>query len=105
VSIGVTLDELPAQIAERPWAYLLTVGDDGRPHLVATVPVWRGESLIVEAGRRTRDNAARQPLVALVYPPVDPAGYSLIVDVTATIEGESIMLTPTNAVLHRPAIS
>ncbi len=109
MSIAVSLDDLPAAIAARPWAYLLTVGDDGRSHLLATVPTWRDTTLLVEAGQRTRDNAVRQPRVALVYPPVDAPGetssYSLIVDVEASVEGELIVLQAMKAVLHRPAIA
>lgn len=104
MSIAVTLEELPSRIAERPWAYLLTVGSEGRTHMVATVPQWRGASLVVDAGRRTQENAVRQPLLALVYPPIEEHGFSLIVDVEAAIENGQIVLTPTSAVLHRPAI-
>ena len=105
MSIAVTLEELPSRIAERPWAYLLTVGDEGRAHMVATVPQRRGDNLIVEAGKRTQANAIRQPLLALVYPPIEEHGFSLIVDVVAAVEDGVIVLTPTNAVLHRPAIA
>ena len=108
MSIAVNVDDLRAATASRPWAYLLTVGDDGRSHLLAAVPTWRDATLLVEAGKRTRDNAARQPSVALVYPPVDAPGetssYSLIVDAEASLEGDVIILHPTKAVLHRPAI-
>jgi hypothetical protein len=41
--------------------------------------------------------------VSLLWPPVDVADYSLIVDGTATVSGSSVRITPTRAVRHRPA--
>jgi hypothetical protein len=111
MSIPVEVDELRAQIeAFATDAYLLTVSDDGRAHSVAVSVRWDGDDLVVPAGRTTAANARERPLVALLWPPPERGGYSLIVDALVTgttpIEGgHAVRLQPTKAVLHRPAPS
>ena len=111
MSIAVGLDELRGQIAAFTTdAYLLTVGDDGRAHSVAVPVRWEGDELVVPGGNTTTANAAARPLVALLWPPPERGGYSLIVDATVTGTGEAdggheVTLRPTRAVLHRPAPS
>lgn len=85
-----------------PTAFLLTVGEDGRPHTVATAVRWEDDRLAAPAGSRTRRNAADRPLVSLLWPPVEPDGYSLIVDAEAAVAGETVYARPTRGVLHRP---
>ncbi|HET7174232.1 MAG TPA: hypothetical protein VFI30_08180, partial [Nocardioidaceae bacterium] len=104
VSVPVDLDRLGETMARYRFAYLLTVGEDRRAHAVATSPVLESGRLIVrEPGRRTTTNAAANPAVSLVWPPADPADYSLIVDASAVAAGEVLALAPTRAVLHRAA--
>jgi hypothetical protein len=49
-------------------------------------------------------------LVMLVFPPSKPDGFSLIVDGEAAVDGDGagdgdgVTVTPTWAVLHRPAV-
>jgi hypothetical protein len=109
VSIAVGLDELRTRIEEFTTdAYLLTVSDDGRSHSVAVPVRWDGDALVVPAGRTTSRNARARPLVALLWPPPERGGFSLIVDADATRvddDTEAIWLAPTRAVLHRPAPS
>jgi hypothetical protein len=103
VSIAVGLEELPAKIDEFPTdAYLLTVGDDGRAHSVAVVARWVGDELVVPAGKTTARNATARSSVALLWPPAERGGFSLIVDADASVDGNEITLRPTKAVLHRP---
>ena len=89
--------------------YLLTVGPDGRPHSVGIGVRWADNLLATAPGNATVANAAARPLVALLFPPSEPGGYSLIVDaevVAAVGSGQgdnSVTLRPTKAVLHRPA--
>ena len=40
---------------------------------------------------------------ALSWPPLSQAEYTLIADGSAAVEGECMRITPTRAVLHRPA--
>jgi hypothetical protein len=107
MSIAIGLDELRTTIDELDAdAYLLTVGDDGRAHSVAVSTRWEGDQFVVPAGRTTRRNATARPLVALLWPPPQRGGYSLIVDAEVTRvddDAEAVVLAPTRAVLHRPA--
>jgi hypothetical protein len=105
VSIAVELDALRGRIDEYPTdPYLLTVGDDHRSHSVAVGWRWDGDELVVPAGRSTQSNATARPLVALLWPPPERGGFSLIVEATAThVADGALHLAPTRAVLHRPA--
>ena len=103
MSIPVELPDLQVKTAEYRWAYLLTVRDDARPHIVAVSPQWDGDVLAVPVGRGTAANARARPSISLCYPPIDPDGYSLIVDGTATVDDEIVRFSPSGAVLHRPA--
>lgn len=104
MSIAVDLSELAQTMARYRFAYLLTASPQGAPHAVAVVPTPDGSALVIDGiGRRTRENLMRQSAVGLVWPPQDEAGYSLIVDGQAAPDGERLRITPTRAVLHRPA--
>ena len=104
MSIPVALDDLVAKTEEYGWAYLLTVRDDQRPHIVAVSPTWNGESLMMDVGRRTVENVVARSSISLCYPPVEAGGYSLIVDGQAHVASEyEVHFRPTTAVLHRPA--
>ena len=104
MSIPVAIDDLTAATGEYDWAYLLTVRDDLRPHIVAVAPAWDGAQLVMDVGRGTALNAAARSSISLCYPPVDDGGYSLIVDGEASVDGEAtVRFSPSGAVLHRPA--
>lgn len=108
MSIPVALEKLRVE-AERYGAtpYLLTVSDDGRPHSVSVAASWRGGALVAKTGKRTAANAASRRLVSLLWAPLEPGGYSLIVDGDASVEGDGeelrVVVRPTRGVLHRPA--
>lgn len=111
MSVPVTMESLRAEIDRHgSVAFLLSGGADGRPHCVQlAVTVEESGQLVVHPGRGTLANIAERPLVSLLWPPVEPGGYSLIVDATASGSGEGVdarpflALGPTKAVLHRPA--
>jgi hypothetical protein len=110
VSIAVALEELRAALEGFERApYLVTIGDDARPHAVAVPWRWRDHELEAPAGNRSVANAAARRDVTLLWPANDPGGYTLIVDATVVeIEGTGagdnlIRVRPTRAVLHRPA--
>jgi hypothetical protein len=105
MSIPVAPADLQAAAARHAFAYLLTVGDHGRPHAVAVQPGWSGGDLTIAApGRTTARNAAARPDVSLLWPPAEPGGYSLIADGRAVLADDGgIVITPSTAVLHRPA--
>lgn len=104
MSIAVALDDLVAASEDYGWAYVITVRSDSTPHIVAATPTWTSDGARIDAGRSTLRNAAERPSVTLCFPPLDPGGYSLIVDGSAAVVDEAaLMFTPTGAVLHRPA--
>jgi hypothetical protein len=104
MSIKVELDEVRTVAAEQmPFAYLLTVSDDTSAHAVAITPRIGEGSITCEAGKRTCANARSRPNVSLLWPPATPGDYSLIVDGTASVDGETVHITPERAVRHRPA--
>jgi hypothetical protein len=104
MSIEVALPALAESLRAYRFAYLLTVGDDMRAHVVAVTPVLADDVLLVtEPGRRTRANLVGRGSVTLVWPPADPADHSLIVDGVGSLQGDELTVAPTRAVLHRPA--
>jgi hypothetical protein len=104
VSLKVELGELAKTLEPYGFAYLVTVGDGGRAHVLAVTPVLGDGGLIVGGvGRHSQENATARPDVTLVWPPAEPGGFSLLVDGAATVDGETITVAPTKAVLHRPA--
>jgi hypothetical protein len=108
VSVPVTLDALREQVAAfGSVAFLLTVTDDRRPHVVSVNIAWEHDNLVAGAGRTTATNAARQPVVSLLWPSPARGSYGLIVDGTAAVQqrGDQTVLTiaPDRAVLHRLA--
>lgn len=104
MSIPVALPELPAALSMYPWGYLLTVRDDLRAQSLAVPTQWRDGALHLRAGAGTRANALARPEVSMVFPSPMPGEYSLIVDGTAAVHDDGIVVTPTWAVLHRPAL-
>ena len=104
MSIPVPMEGLRAAVEERGHrAYVLTVSEDGRPHAVHGPVRWEGDVLLAEVGRRSVANATARPSVSLLYPVRADGDYSLIVDGTAAVASERLLVTPTRAVLHRPA--
>jgi hypothetical protein len=110
VSVPVELDRLREEIAgfdSDP--YLITVSDDGRPHIVAVSWSWQGDELVIPAGNTTTANARARPHVTVLWPPAHRGGFSLIVDAAVTRAtgagegGNAVAVQPTRAVLHRPA--
>jgi hypothetical protein len=104
VSVPVSLERLREEIdVFGASAYALTSGADGRPHAVLTSVAWSGERLTLSAGRRTAANAGERGCVALLWPPPEAGGYSLIVDGDAEVADGRLLVEPTKAVLHRPS--
>ena len=106
MSVAVSLDRLREEVARFGASpYLLSVTSDGRPHAVAVAVSWQGDALEAGAGTRTVANIAERPAVTLLWPAVEPGGYSLIVDGVATAagagSGERLSVQPAKAVLHR----
>ena len=118
MSIKVALDELAAAVTERGAGYLLTAASTGgRPHVMHVSfdvedggPGAGAPTLRAKVGRSAVRNITAEAAVTLLWPQDEEGGYSLIVDATATTEGDPegdtppvAVITPTDAVLHRPA--
>ena len=103
MSIAVALEDLPGKLAEYPWCYLVTTGEE-RPHLLAVKPSVVKDGLRCETGHSSRANVVRNSLVVLMFPPSAPEGMSLIVDGEAEVNGDGVVVRPTWAVLHRSAV-
>ncbi len=104
MSIQVELADVRAVASEQaPFAYLLTVSDGDKVHLTALNPTFGDDAITVSAGRTSCRNVQARPNVSLLWPPGEPGGYSLIVDGTAALDGETLTIVPTHAVRHRPA--
>jgi hypothetical protein len=106
VSVPVALDRLREEVARYGvHPFILTVSDSGRPHAVAATMAWDGDELIGGCGRSTAAFAGARPDISLLWPPLEPDGYSLIVDGTAKVEDQQVRVRPERAVLHRSAPS
>lgn len=104
MSVKVELGALAGKLAEYDVAYLVTVSDEARAHILSVWPEATEDGIVVEGvGRHTQANAAAHPDVTLVFPPTTRGDYTLLVDGTATVDGTSVTVTPTKAILHRPA--
>ncbi len=105
MSVKVDLTVLEETMRDYAFAYLLTVSDDQRAHAVAVQPRPDGQALLVGGlGNRTRANLDARPDVTLLFPPVEPGGYSLIVDGRGSLGADGgASVVPSHAVLHRPA--
>ncbi len=104
MSVPVEISELEARIDEfGRTPFLVTTGDDLRPHTTHVVIGFDGGDIVANVGRKTAHNAATRPLVALLWMPTEPGGYSLIVDGEASVDDAAVSVRATKAILHRNA--
>ena len=103
------VERLFDEVAQWGFGYLLTVTDDGRPHLLALTPSVHGDGaervLRFDAGGgKACRNAGVRPSISVVFPPSTHSdGMSLVVDGQARVDGDLVDVVPTWAVLHRKA--
>lgn len=104
VSIPVEVGDLGKALEGFGAGYLLTSSAAGTVKVVTVEPSVADGVVRVEApGRGTLANLAGNPTVTLVFPPLEQRGYTLLVDGTAEADGDNVRITPSGAVLHRPA--
>jgi len=102
MTVPVGLEQLRSEATKYGDApYLLTVSDDGRPHAVSVRVVWDEGALRLSGGVRSRTNAATRPEISLLWPAIEDGGFSLIVDGSASVSDDQIVIRPVSAVLHR----
>ncbi|MDQ6527265.1 pyridoxamine 5'-phosphate oxidase family protein [Nocardioides sp. LHD-245] len=107
MSIPVDPADLRQALADFDSGYLLTTSSP-QVKVVTVDPVAGddGTLRIAGPGRGTLRNLAENPAVTVVFPPRERHGYTLLVDGTATTDGEDggdVVVTATTGVLHRPA--
>ncbi|MBV9651624.1 MAG: pyridoxamine 5'-phosphate oxidase family protein [Pseudonocardiales bacterium] len=106
MGINTRLPQLAETLRRYRFAYLVTMRDGARTHVVPVHATLANNRLLVRGlGRKTQANIATHPAVTLVWPPMDPSDYSVIVDGVGSIRDEELAVAPTRAVLHRPAPS
>ena len=103
MSIPVALPDLASTLERFGSGFLLTTAGE-RIKVVVVDPVVDGSTLrISDPGSGTRANLAANPVLTLTYAPLTPRDHALIVDGTGHLDGSDVVVTPTGAVLHRPA--
>lgn len=107
MSIAVDTRALSDRLAQfGAHAFLTTVSDDQRPHVVSVTVSLEGDRLVTSVGRTTGANLVAHPAATFLWSPAEAEpDYSLIVDGTAIdVRGEGpVAVEPTRAVLHRVA--
>jgi hypothetical protein len=107
MSVPVELSAVRDRIAEYgSVAYLVTVGDEGRAHVVSVEVRVEGDRLVVPLGRTSRRNLEANPALTLLWPPRPDPAYSMLVDATAASFSDDpaeVTVEPHSAVLHRVA--
>lgn len=103
MSIPVDVTQLASSLRDFGAGYLLTTRQ-GAVKVVSAVPVLADGLLRVTApGRGSVANVGDEPTVTLLYPPLEAPGLTLLVDGTAVVDGDDVVVTPTSAILHQPA--
>ena len=103
MSIPVAIADLAKALEDFGAGYLLTTAG-GVVKVVTVEPtVVDGVVLVAGPGKGTVANLADNAAVTLVFPPALPKGFTLLVDGRGALAGDDVRITPTGAVLHRPA--
>ena len=104
MSIPVDIADLNTALADFGAGYLLTAGAGGRVKAITVEPrVVEGRMVVSGPGRGSVANVGANALVTLLFPPLVQRGYTLLVDGEASVDGDDVVVTPSGAVLHRPA--
>ena len=109
MSIKIEPTLIGEHLAGREFVYLISNSNE-RSHVVALRTVLTNNiARFANTGRTPLANVAANSSVTLTWPPCDStqthehSKYSLVADGTATVEGDEVLVTITNAVFHRPA--
>ncbi len=103
MSIPVDLADLARTLEQYGAGYLLSTAGEGVKAVSAAPVMSDGVVVVAGPGGGSLRNITANPAVTLLFPPREEHGYTLLVDGTATVDGEDVRVTPGHAVLHRPA--
>lgn len=109
MSVPVPADAVEQHILGRPFAYVISLSDDGAHVIAVQVELQDGHLDCSRVGSSTRRNIASNATVTIVFPPAHEyaddefASYSLVIDGSAVDRGERVLVRIESAVLHRPA--
>lgn len=104
MSLPVDTTRLAEAMADHGAAYLLSTAGDGAIKAVTVEPRATADGLEIPGpGRGTAANIAVNDRVTVLFWPLEPQGYTLIVDGTASGDADRLTVRATKAVLHRPA--
>lgn len=97
------MDELARRVEEfGDHPFLVTTSAEGHAHVVSVTVAFGDGQLSSSAGATSRANVANAGSATLLWPGAG-GPYGLIVDGTADVDGETVTVRPTRAVLHRLA--
>lgn len=103
MTIPVRIEQLAATMSRFGSAQLLTLAADGAVRVHTVDPRFAHEQLHLTSEHRSAlDNIARDPRVTLVWASPKHHGWTLIVDGTATVNGDAIVVEIDHGILHRP---
>ncbi len=107
MSVPVELKAVADEVAIRgPFAHLITVAHDGRPHVVSVRVRADGDgTLHADPGAGTRTNLSAGRPATLIWAAEPGEDYSFLVDIddATVVEGAPVVLVPRSAVRHRSA--
>lgn len=84
--------------------FLVTVTSGG-PHVTVVAAEVGVDGVVLRGvGSRSTSNIEANSSVTLLWQPPADGERSLIVDGTAEVSGATVRVTPTKAILHRPAL-
>ena len=105
MSLKVELAYLPAKAAEYGPGFLLSADGSAGPHAMHVRYAFTAEPVVAtcDVGRSAARNIEANPLVTLLWPPLEEGGYSLIADGEALVAEGIATIKMLGAVLHRHA--
>lgn len=102
MSVVVELADLPQRLTEYDRGYLLTCRDGLVKAVSVRAMAADGSLRVPTPGRGSVANVGANAQVTLLFPPIENPGMTLLIDGTATVEGDDVVVTATGAVLHKP---